>query len=72
MFLYDTPPCKECGERNPHCHSVCEKYKKWKIEHENRKAEVVQKQNVQNQLTAARIEFSNNYLKKTKRKRKKY
>ena len=32
--VYDmTNPCFKCEERTPKCHSECEKYKKFKIDH---------------------------------------
>jgi len=31
-------PCQGCEDRNPGCHSSCEKYKAWKAENEALKA----------------------------------
>lgn len=27
-------PCKDCQDRNEDCHGICEKYKEWKIYHD--------------------------------------
>ena len=70
MFLYDTPPCKDCKKRCMACHTVCEKYKKWKTEHDNKKAEIAAKRKTENEILAAKLEFSENYRRKTKGKRK--
>ena len=29
-------PCKECNNRTISCHGVCEEYKAWKKDHEDR------------------------------------
>ena len=70
MFLYDTPPCKECENRFMACHTVCEKYKKWKAEHEKHREETMLKQNVDRQFVASKIEFANRYFRKNKLRRK--
>lgn len=31
------PPCYCCEDRIPACHDACERYKAWKIDHENLK-----------------------------------
>ena len=70
MFIYDTPPCKECKKRVMACHTTCEDYKNWKTDHEKRRAEIVKRNKVNNDFIAAKIEFRNNYYQKTKRRRK--
>lgn len=70
MFLYDTPPCKDCKKRCLACHTVCEDYKNWKVEHDNKRTEISAKQKTENEILAAKIEFSENYRRKTKGKRK--
>lgn len=52
------------------CHTVCEKYKNWKSEHEKRRADIVKRNKIDNEFISAKIEFSNNYYRKTKRRRK--
>lgn len=32
--------CYGCEERRARCHSSCEKYKEWKVEHDAREAEI--------------------------------
>ena len=70
MFLYDTPPCKDCKKRCLSCHTACADYKNWKVEHDNKRTEISAKQKTENEILAARIEFSENYRRKTKGKRK--
>lgn len=36
-------PCKSCNERSVSCHSVCERYKTWKQEHDLKLTEVNRK-----------------------------
>lgn len=28
--IRDTPPCKDCNDRNPGCHGKCQRYADWK------------------------------------------
>ena len=70
MFIYDTPPCKDCKKREMFCHTTCEEYKNWKVEHDNKRAKISAKRKTANEILAARIEFSENYRRKTKGKRK--
>ena len=30
-------PCRFCTDRDPYCHSTCQKYKDWKVIHEAEK-----------------------------------
>ena len=44
--------CKDCGNRQPGCHSKCEKYQKEKAAYEERKAADVKHNAIQGGLTA--------------------
>ena len=33
-------PCRWCTDRDPYCHSTCQKYKDWKVIHEAEKAAI--------------------------------
>jgi hypothetical protein len=68
MLIYDTAPCKDCQKRTMACHSSCKDYKDWKADHDNRKAEIVEKERVEYQLRAAKIEFVTEYKKCKRRK----
>ena len=70
MFLYDTPPCKNCKKRFQFCHTTCEDYKIWKADHEKRRAEAVERFKMDNEFIAAKVQFCDNYYRKTKGKRK--
>lgn len=28
----NSAPCRDCGDRSPGCHGICEKYQKWRAE----------------------------------------
>ena len=34
-------PCRYCTDRDPYCHSTCQKYNEWKAIHEAEKAAIV-------------------------------
>ena len=68
MLIYDTPPCKDCQKRTMACHTSCKDYKNWKADHDNRKAEIVEKERTANQIKAAKIEFVTEYKKRKRRK----
>lgn len=70
MFIYDTPPCKDCEKRCVACHTTCEDYKNWKIDHENRRNAFIEKKWVDEQIRASKIEFSERYWRKINKKRK--
>lgn len=70
MFLFNTPPCKDCKKRCMACHTVCEDYKNWKSEREKHKEETMLKQNVDKQFIAYKREFANRYFRKNKLRRK--
>lgn len=38
-----TPPCRDCLARELNCHSHCEKYIEWKVEHQERKKTIDKK-----------------------------
>ena len=61
MFLYDTPPCKDCKSRHTHCHTVCEDYKNWKIEHEKYRQEVEAKYKTERDIISSKIRQCENY-----------
>ena len=52
------------------CHTTCEDYKNWKIEHENRRNAFIEKKWVDEQIRASKIEFSERYWRKINKKRK--
>ena len=70
MFLNDVPPCKNCKERFTACHTVCEKYKSWKIDHEIRRKTVRDKERAKLEVIASKIEFTERYWRKIHKKRK--
>lgn len=39
MFL-PKAPCKDCPDRNPSCHTTCDKYKQYKVEHKKKSEEL--------------------------------
>lgn len=61
MFLYDTPPCKDCKKRFAHCHETCEDYKNWKTDHDNRRAEMVAKYKTERDIVSSKIRQCENY-----------
>lgn len=71
MFLYDISPCKDCLNRSAFCHSNCADYLEWKKNHDIKRAEIVAKNEIDKKITESRIDFTNTYLRKTKRKRRK-
>ncbi len=42
MMKDNKPPCFGCNERHEICHSNCDKYKAWKIDHD-KKSEKIRK-----------------------------
>ena len=70
MLLNDNAPCKNCKERAMGCHGKCEKYQMWKSEHDKQKAEIQAKEEIANKIISSKIEFTYNYYKKTKNRRK--
>ena len=70
MLLNDNAPCKNCKERVMGCHGKCEKYQMWKSEHDKKRAEIFERENIANQITYSKIEFAYNYYRKTKNRRK--
>lgn len=52
------------------CHTFCKDYKNWKAEHDNRKAEIVERDKTANQILAAKIDFSNEYNRRSKWRKK--
>ena len=38
-------PCRFCTDRDPYCHSTCQKYKDWKVLHEAEKAAIAKDRN---------------------------
>lgn len=70
MFIYDTPPCKDCKKRITHCHATCEDYKIWKADHETRRQKILEKERVSEQIRAQKIDFANRYWRKIHQKRK--
>ena len=39
------PPCYKCTEREPGCHSKCERYQQWSQKHKAAKTEEIQTKN---------------------------
>ena len=69
MFLYDTPPCKDCKKRFPHCHPTCKDYKDWKIEHENKRQEIISKEKTDRDIVSSKIRQCEIYRWKIARKK---
>ena len=61
MFLYDTPPCKDCKKRFMTCHTTCEDYKNWKVEHEKYRQEVEAKYKTEREIRQSKIRQCENY-----------
>lgn len=69
MFLYDTPPCKDCKKRFQFCHTACEDYKNWKIQHENYRQEVMSKYKTEHDIIASQVKQCENYRRKFLKKK---
>lgn len=59
-----SPPCKNCEERHKLCWSECEKYKEWKTEHDEAKADIYKDKYNRLSLDNFQIEGRNKALKK--------
>lgn len=64
MFIYDTPPCKKCENRKVACHSTCEKYKNWKVEHNLKVEEIEKKEKTDKEIRSYKAQFYEKYMKK--------
>lgn len=55
--MNDSCPCKGCNDRTPYpnCHSTCEKYKDWKKDHEERKADDRRRKLLEDDITGYSI-----------------
>ena len=69
MFLYDTPPCKDCKKRHTHCHPTCKEYQNWKIEHEKYRQEVEAKYKTERDIISSKIRQCENYRRKFLKKK---
>jgi hypothetical protein len=47
--------CYQCPDRKPGCHSVCEKYKEWKAEHDAKQAAIRAKRDMEYEINAASV-----------------
>ena len=47
-------PCKDCVDREPSCHSSCEKYISWKKEFDEQKATIVKARIAESQANGRR------------------
>lgn len=70
MFLNDIPPCKNCKDRHIACHTTCERYKSWKVEHDKRIEEIKAREWATQQIIASKVEFTDRYWRKIHKKRK--
>ena len=69
MFLFNTSPCKDCKKRCMACHTVCEDYKNWEIEHKNYRQEVISKYKTENDIISSKIRQCENYRRKFLKKK---
>lgn len=58
------PPCKDCEDRHKLCWSECDKYKTWKAEHDEAKADIYKSKYNELNLHNFAIEGRNKALKK--------
>ena len=61
MFLYDTPPCKNCQKRESGCHSTCKGYIDWKTDHENRRKKIQAELKTELDIMQGKIKQCENY-----------
>ena len=52
------------------CHTTCKNYKDWKVEHNLKVAEIEKREKPNRDVLASKHEFTQNYLKKTKWRKK--
>lgn len=45
-----TNPCYKCTDREPGCHSVCEKYIEWKAEYQQHKKAIDDIRHIENEF----------------------
>ena len=69
MFLYDTPPCKDCKKRFPYCHPTCRDYLDWKNEHENKREEIIAKYKTERDIISSKVRQCENYRRKFLKKK---
>ena len=69
MLLYDTPPCKDCKKRCMACHTVCEDYKNWKIQHENKREEIIAEYKTERDIISTKVKQCENYRRKFLKKK---
>ena len=69
MFLYDTPPCKDCKKRCMACHTVCEDYKNWKIQHENKREEIIAEYKTERDIISTKVKQCESYRRKFLKKK---
>lgn len=56
--VFSKPPCKDCADRIPGCHSMCERYKVWKGDLEEKTLAKTEYERVKSQR---RYGWRNNY-----------
>lgn len=61
-------PCKNCEDRHVGCHSECDRYKKFKEEHESEKAVIREIKDKRNALNDFRSEQIQKVTRKGKRR----
>lgn len=56
-------PCFNCISRHERCHSECDLYKQWKIEHDEAKEKANRIRKQENEFTEYEIRSRNHYRK---------
>lgn len=69
MLLYDNAPCFSCTNRSANCHTYCQTYKEWKLKRDEKIAEIKVKVKAENDIRGMKIDFVEEYNRRTKRKR---
>ena len=69
MFLFNTPPCKDCKKRCMACHTVCEDYKNWKIQHENKREEIIAEYKTERDIISTKVKQCESYRRKFLKKK---
>ena len=69
MLLYDNAPCFGCTNRSANCHTYCRAYKEWKSKRDEMLAEIKVKTKADNDIRGMKIDFVEEYNRRTKHKR---
>lgn len=69
MLLNDNAPCFGCTYRSVNCHTYCQTYKEWKSKRDEMLAEIKVRTKADNDIRGMKIDFVQEYNRRTKRKR---